>query len=70
MNSNWFNSASKSFYRRGAEAQRRRENIKTAFAAKNAKSANKIFIMAFNLRIFATLAAEKYFFSVPQRLCG
>jgi hypothetical protein len=26
--------------------------------------------MVFNLRIFAALAAEKYFFSAPQRLCG
>jgi hypothetical protein len=39
------------------------EKILTAsIAAKNAMSAKKSFIMVFNLRIFASFAAENYYF--------
>jgi len=51
--------------RRGAE-----ETLKS-FAAKHAKSAKKSFIMVFNLRIFASFAAENNFYlcvSAPLRL--
>jgi hypothetical protein len=44
--------------------------VKISFAAKHAKSAKKSFIMVFNLRIFASFAAENNFFSAPPRLCG
>jgi hypothetical protein len=42
--------------------------LTASIAAKNANSAT--FIMVFNLRIFASFAAEKYFFSAPPRHCG
>jgi len=56
------------FNRRDAEAQR--QILTASIAAKNVKSAKQNFIMVFNLRIFASFAAENYFFSEPPRLCG
>jgi hypothetical protein len=50
-----------------AETQRK---YKKHLAAKTQRAQTKSLLWLFNLRIFATLAAEKYFFSAPQRLCG
>jgi hypothetical protein len=42
---------------RSFSTQTRRGNFKISFAAKNAKSAKKSYIMVFNLRVFASFAA-------------
>jgi len=34
------------------------------------RAQRKVLLCFLILRIFASFAAEKYFFSVPQRLCG
>ena len=43
--------------------------LTASIATKDAKSARKAF-MVFNLRFFATFAAENYFCSASPRLCG
>jgi len=56
------------FHRRGAETQRKQKNI--ICRKKREERKEKLPYVFLILRIFASFAAEKYYFSAPPRLCG